>query len=306
MTGLHPFLASIEPTKLICLDAEFADGRYMLELSISDARGQLIYNRRFKPARISEWGTVPHGITPAMVADAPLFRECVDEIQGIIDNAEYITGFALVNDFRRLTAEGVLIPESKQVIEVKDWFWILYGLEHGLDYHKGISNQSVATELGIEADESRLHASDYDIELSLSSLNRLLLQADNAGASSLAEYYPAVIKRFKVEKEKYDRAQSAGFCYIIRKDNGYWVKFNQNRPHPSSAIIAMIEVESRKEAKLYLSQLFLNRIEDGSFFVEKISQAKLEKFKAYSNTFSAEDGAVQSKLLKLAGKFTRK
>jgi hypothetical protein len=54
-----------------------------------------------------------------------------------------------------------------------------------------------------------------------------------------------------------------------------------------------------------MSQLFLNRIEDSSFFVEKISRAKLEKFKAYSNTFSAEDGAVQSKLLKLAGKFAR-
>ena len=67
----------------------------------------------------------------------------------------------------------------------------------------------------------------------------------------------------------------------------------------------MIKVESRKEAKLFMSQLFLNRIEDSSFFVEKISRAKLEKFKAYSNTFSAEDGAVQSKLLKLAGKFAR-
>ena len=45
MTELHPFLANIEASKLICLDAEFADGRYMLELSISDARGQLIYNK---------------------------------------------------------------------------------------------------------------------------------------------------------------------------------------------------------------------------------------------------------------------
>ncbi len=306
MTELHPFLANIEASKLICLDAEFADGRYMLELSISDARGQLIYNKRFKPDRISDWGTVPHGITPAMVADAPRFCNCVKEIQCIIDNADYITGFALENDFRRLSAEGVVIPADKKVIEVKDWFWVLHGLSHGFDYHKGVSNHSVAQELGIDTDESRLHASDYDIELSLSSLNSLLFKADTSAAASLDEYYPAVMDRFKVEKEAYDRQQSAGFCYIVQKENGYWVKFNQNKPRQSSSIIAMIKVESRKEAKLFMSQLFLNRIEDSSFFVEKISRAKLEKFKAYSNTFSAEDGAVQSKLLKLAGKFARR
>lgn len=305
MTDLHPFLAQIEANRLICLDAEFADGRYMLELSISNASGQLIYNRRFKPARIAEWGTIPHGITPAMVADAPHFSRCISEIQTIIDTADYITGFALENDFRHLRAEGIHIPDEKKVIEVKDWFWILHGQKHGFDYQKGVSNQNVAAELGIEADESRLHASDYDIELSLSSLNRLLHSADTSAFVSLDAMYPAVMEHFKVEKEKYDRQQSAGFCYIVRKENGYWVKFNQNRPRPSSSIIALIEVESRKEAKLYMSQLFLNRIEDGSFFVEKISNAKLEKFKAYSNRFSAEDSAVQSKLLRLAGKFAK-
>lgn len=305
MTDLHPFLARIEPSRLICLDAEFADGRYMLELSISDATGRLIYNRRFKPVRISGWGTIPHGITPQMVADAPHFSKCIGEIQNIIDRADYITGFALENDFRHLRAEGIHIPDTKKVIEIKDWFWILHGLNHGFDYQKGVSNQSVAAELGIEADESRLHASDYDIKLSLSSLNRLLQRSDTSAFDSLDLMYPAVMEHFNIEKEKYDRQQSAGFCYIVRKENGYWVKFNQNRPHPNSSIVAMIEVESRKEAKLYMSQLFLNRIEDGSFFVEKISNAKLEKFKAYSNRFSSEDSAMQSKLLRLAGKFTR-
>lgn len=306
MTDIHPFLTQISADRLICLDAEFADGRYMLELSISNAQGKLIYNRRFKPEKISDWGTIPHGITPAMVSDAPLFRHCLKEIQAIIDRADYITGFALENDFRRLQAEDIVIPESKKVIEVKDWFWSLYGLDHGFDYQKGVSNQSVATELGIAIEEDKLHASDYDIELSLSSLNELLKRADTSAASSLDDYYPAVMDKFKADKEEYDRQQSAGFCSILQKDNGYWIKFNKNRPFPSRGLIAVIEVESRKEAMLYMSKLFLNHIEEGNFFVEKLSNAKLEKFKAYSNTFSAEDREVQSKLLKLAGKFAKK
>lgn len=306
MTELHPLLAAIEASKLICLDAEFADGRYMLELSISDAAGDIIYNKRFKPAKISDWGVIPHGITPAMVADAPLFRDCIEEIQAIIDYADYISGFALENDFRRLRNEGISIAEDKKVIEVKDWFWTVYGLAHGFDYQKGISNQSVAAELGITVDEDRLHASDYDIELSLSSLNRILYHADTGSANSFDGLYEAVMAKFRVDKEEYDRQQSAGYCSILQKDDGYWIKFNKNRPYESRSLIALIEVESRKEAMIYMSKLFLNRIEEGNFFVEKLSNAKLEKFKSYSNTFSPEDREVQSKLLRLAGKFSKK
>ncbi|MDE6098444.1 MAG: hypothetical protein K2L80_09475 [Muribaculaceae bacterium] len=304
MTELHQFLTDTEAEKLICLDAEFADGRYMLELSVSDARGKLIYNQRFRPDKISDWGTVPHGITPAMVADAPLFKQCVPEIQRIIDKAEYITGFALINDFRRLSSEGISIAPDKKIIELKDWFWTLYGRDKGFDYQNGISNQSVATELGIEVDEEKLHGSDYDIELSLSSLNRLLQHASAIQARSLDEFYDAVTARFRVYKEEYDREQSAGFCSIQQKENGYWIKFNKKRPRESASLVAVIEVESRKEAMLYMSKLFLNHIEEGSFFIDKLTKAKLQKFKEYSNTFSAEDREVQSKLLKLASKFS--
>lgn len=326
MKNPHPFLKSLDPAKVICLDAEFAQGYSsagqtlaMLELSISDANGDLIYSSRFRPERFRRWRLNPHNISPADVAGAPRFRKCLPEIQRIIDNADYITGFALENDFRRLNDEGIVIPDDKRIIELRDWFWILYGKDHGMDYAEGIGNEKVAETLGIEVEEALVHASAYDIHLSLESLNALLHYAHPADAGDdetksgsgrkkcdavdMKSFYEDTMKRFKAEKEEYDRERAAGFCYIVKKGEGYIMKCVVEEPKGRDDIVACTRVADRKKALIDLSQMFTGHAVQGNVMIRNLSEAKLKRFKSYSNTYDAEAGPLQAKLLRLAQAF---
>ena len=96
----------------ICLDAEFAEGVEMLELAIMSGDGRMIYTQRFRPATLRRWRSYPHGITPEMVENEPLFAECRQEIQSIIDAASHVIGFAVAeNDLRKLRQEGIHTDE---------------------------------------------------------------------------------------------------------------------------------------------------------------------------------------------------
>ena len=89
-----------KPLSCLCLDAEFASSRdilEMLELSIADSEGKLIYNHRFKPARMRRWNLIPHGIKPAMVDHEPSFASCRPSIQRILDGADYLMGLSLIH-----------------------------------------------------------------------------------------------------------------------------------------------------------------------------------------------------------------
>lgn len=293
-----------DPGRLLSIDAEFADGRFMLELSICDARGETVYSRRFKPSKIKTWQAYPHNITPQMVHDAPAFADCIAEISDIISRAAYITGFALENDIRKLEAEGLRIPRHVRIIELREWFWTLYGQSHGLDLTQGIGNQRVAEELGIEVDDSSLHSSAYDAQVSVRSLARLV--ASHTGclpeAHSMAELVDAVTEKFAADKDAYDRRMSAGYCFITSDGDRYRLKSSRNRPDDND-IIAMIHVEDRKEAMVYFSNLFLGRIIEGNLSLPKLTDRKLAMFRKYTNSYTPEGKQIASKLMQLARKY---
>lgn len=298
-------MTDMEPSRLISLDAEFADGRYMLELSICDATGKTVYSRRFRPEKIRRWGLVPHNITPAMVKDCPRFRDCIPEIRKIIERADYVAGFALDNDLKILKAENLPIPPEKKIIELKDWFWLLYGKDHGLDYSNGIGNQRVATELGIEVAEERLHSSEYDACVSLQSLLRLLPEArkDAPEGEDFDGMYSRITALFEKEKDLYDRRQSAGWCFILHEGDGFRFRINRDEPSDDPSMIAKIHVENRKQAMLDLGTMLYGKIREGSFAFPRLSEKKLKQFLSYSNSYSPEEKAIASKLMQLARKF---
>lgn len=295
---------------LICLDAEFANGVEMLELSIINGDEMEVYSSRLKPATLKNWSdSFVHGITPEMVKDAPKFSECRKDIQKIIDHSKYIVGFAVEeNDLSKLQREGIIGIEKKRILEVRDWFWICYGLPNGMDYSQNVGLQSCCESLEIENDSDKAHSSLYDTQVTLKVFKRLFSHFRDKYVTN-EDSFEKIVNEFKAifarEKEEYDRKRLKGFCTIIKKGEGYAMKFTKTPPNPENEIVASIEVENKKKAMIYFSQLFTNEIRDGNFLFQRLSAKKLAKFKEYNDVFNAEDVALDNKLFKLAAKFRK-
>lgn len=280
----------------------------MLELAIMSGDGRMIYTQRFRPATLRRWRSYPHGITPEMVENEPLFAECRQEIQSIIDAASHVIGFAVAeNDLRKLRQEGIRTDESLGIVEIRDWFWLTHGLENGLDYRQNVGLNTCCRELGIDIDESKEHSAAYDTECTLRAFTGLLQRyADKRGMAyaSIEEIERRFAEEFAVEKDRYDRANGAGHCCIIRHGDGlYQMKFTKEPPASNPDIIASVAVANRKKAMVRFSQMLTGKILYGNFRFERLSKRRLEEFKAYTDSYEADDEQFNSKLLRLAGKF---
>ncbi len=280
----------------------------MLELAIMSGDGRMIYTQRFRPATLRRWRSYHHGITPEMVENEPLFAECRQEIQSIIDAASHVIGFAVAeNDLRKLRQEGIHTDESLGIVEIRDWFWLTHGLENGLDYRQNVGLNTCCRELGIDIDESKEHSAAYDTECTLRAFTGLWQRyADKRGMAnaSIEEIERRFAEEYAVEKDRYDRANGAGYCCIIRHGDGlYQMKFTKEPPAYHPDIIASVAVANRKKAMVRFSQMLTGKILYGNFRFERLSKRRLEEFRAYTDSYEADDEQFNSKLLRLAGKF---
>ncbi|MCM1028972.1 MAG: exonuclease domain-containing protein [Pseudoflavonifractor sp.] len=315
--GLFP---SFDPLKCLCLDAEFASSRdilEMLELSVADSEATLIYNHRFRPARIKRWTPVPHNITPAMVASEPTFATCRPSIQRILDGADYLMGFALENDLRRLEAQGTQRLDTKKVIEIRDWFWHIYGRDHGLDYAKDIGLSRCCAELGIEIDPNKAHGAAYDTLQTLGCFHILLdLFRQSHQANEFATFddlYNRFIEEFSKAKEAYDLEAAKGFCSIFRNESqgaSHPFRFAATReaPAPERAdLVASIPVMNRKKAILDLSKMLTGEVLSYQRFnFDRLTTNTINRFKAYTNEADIEEVNMARNLMKLAAAFPHK
>lgn len=297
--------------EVICLDAEFANaeggaasaryGQELLELSVFGFDGTEVYRSRFKPARHKVWNLVPHGITPQMVASAPGVKECLGTIQEVMDAAKYIVGFALENDLRELKAAGVRGLDAKHVIEVKHWFWIVYGLDHGLDLFNGIGLERCCEQLGIEFDEEVRHSASGDTEATLRCFRKLydaFVEADEECDATTP--FAKVVERFESvygpRKREYDRMQAAGYAYLTPRGEGlYRLDVVQKRRNvaPDSGVVE-ISVENRKLAERELRSKLARRMSRPGLYALKHSD--FDMFSAYRAPFSDDYDADEARL----------
>lgn len=299
----------VEAPDCLCLDAEFANGIEMIELSVFDFSGAEIYSRRFKPATLTRWDTSIHGITPDDVSTAPRFSESLGEIQPLFDRCSHILGFAVAeNDIPKLAREGVKGLRKKEILELRDWFWLVYGRSHDLDYSFHISLEKCCTELGLELDPELEHSASYDTANTLKCFHILYnMFAESEGfapGAPFADVKARFDELFAVAKDEYDRLNSAGFCSIIRRGDEYVFKVNKNRPKERKDTVATIEVASRKEAAIHFSRLFTGSLHSESFTFTRLTARKLAEFQSYTNSYDKEEQDLSSALLKLARKWT--
>lgn len=306
-----------EPLSCLCLDAEFASSRdilEMLELTMTDSEGKVIYNHRFNPARMRRWNLVPHGIKPAMVKDEPSFASCRPSIQRILDHTDYLVGFAVENDLRRLEAQGTRNLDDRRIIEIRDWFWLIYGRDHGLDYARDIGLARCCTELGVEQDPELAHSAEYDTLVTLRCFHVLLEMFVDSHSAESFDSFAALYDRFSEEfgkaKEAYDLKAARGYCTILHTGhtegpNIYRFSATREAPDPSrQGFIASIQVANRRKAVIDLSKMLTgSMITATNFTFRRLTDRMLERFRAYTNAADIEELNMARNLMKLSKAF---
>lgn len=311
----HTLFPSFQPLKCLCLDAEFASSRdvlEMLELTMLDSEGAVIYNHRFRPARIRRWNLIPHNITSAMVEREPSFATCRPSIQRLLDGADYLVGFAIDNDLRRLEAQGTGNLDTKRIIEIRDWFWHLYGRDHGLDYSREIGLARCCSELGVDLDPDKAHSAAYDTAVTLRCFHILLemyVATRQEPFGSFDTLYDTFIAEFTEAKDAYDLEAAKGYCalYSIPDDRSFPYRFVAGReaPDPTRAgLIASIQVANRRKAVIDLSSMLVGTIATTQRFkLRRLTSGMIKRFKRYTNTADIEELRLARSLMKLSSSF---
>ncbi|MBQ9979331.1 MAG: 3'-5' exonuclease [Clostridia bacterium] len=93
--------------KVLFFDLEltgFYDRDEILSISIIDGTGRIIMNTLVKPTHTQKWKKTEkiHGITPAMVEDAPTLEELIPEIKEIFAGADNIIAYGVSTDYSHI------------------------------------------------------------------------------------------------------------------------------------------------------------------------------------------------------------
>lgn len=101
----------------------------LLQVSIIDTDGNVVFDSYFKPIRHSEWyeaQNVNH-ISPEMVADAPSIYEKAAEINAIISQADLVIGYNVGFYLMMLANNGVISIKDIKSYDVMERFAEIYG-----------------------------------------------------------------------------------------------------------------------------------------------------------------------------------
>lgn len=120
----------------------------LLQVSIIDEEGNVLFDSYFKPLRHKEWSkaeSVNH-ISPKMVADAPYINEKAAELYAILSQAHWIIGYNVDFDLNFLVGSDIITSEECNAFRTEDvmvQFAEIYG-EYSV-YHENYKWQKLTT-----------------------------------------------------------------------------------------------------------------------------------------------------------------
>lgn len=125
----------LDPASIICLDTETTGIGYddeILQLSIIDGRGAVLFNEYVRPKTINEWpeAEMVHGISPEAVAQCPHIDSYTPRVNEILSNAKLIIGYNLDFDLSFIRLAGITVPEGINQFDVMPEFAEIYGEWH--------------------------------------------------------------------------------------------------------------------------------------------------------------------------------
>lgn len=154
---------------LICLDCETtglsAANDEILQLSIINGHGEVLFNAYFKPTCHSSWAQAEktNHITPEFLKDKEYFFRYKEKISDIISGAEQIIGYNVAFDLAFLKNAGIIPPQDTRVIDVMN----LYQDYLAKNNNNGSRRlQACASHFGF-TEEDGFHNSLYDAKATL-------------------------------------------------------------------------------------------------------------------------------------------
>lgn len=168
---MWPLLESVpDPTKIICLDVETTgyepySGDEILQLSIIDGTGTVLFDEYIKPKEKTSWERAEevNGISPEMVQDKATIDEHIHLLNQIMENANLIVGYNTFFDLNFIVCGGVNIPETAQTFDVMEEFAPIFGEWDGRRYRFKYQKLKVcAAFYGYEGNGSSFHNSLED------------------------------------------------------------------------------------------------------------------------------------------------
>lgn len=288
----------------LCFDTESAQGRLMgkyteelLELSIMNIACEEIFSHRFKPTLLRKWDPSVHKITPEMVSKEKRFRHYQGEIQRLFDNARYIIGFSLIDDFKAMERAGITGFDNKTVIELRHLHWLCVGREAGTPFYSGPGLTACATAMGVHVDDALVHSAGGDTQVTLQLFFKLLQNyVDNFcpgrsidPASDGFELLIAdMLKDLERAKFEYDRTLAAGYVVVKRVEQGAQIVTLAARPENEEDYLLVHPVNARRRAH-YEIELHLAKKRIGNSKSFRLNDKDLNWIKQYQNEFDQQE-----------------
>lgn len=278
--------------RIICFDTEMANGYELLELSVLDGDGAVIFHKYFKP-KCRSWSPKIHHITPAMVKGLPSVSAYRSEIQSIMDSADYMVGCAIQNDLRVLRRAGIRFADHPPVIDVQPMYWMLYCQDVSGEYSQ-TSLEHITERCCVRVNADEVHTATGDARVTLRCFDIMLddfitWYAPALRSAPLATRVKAYLAALDIAKEKYMAEFARGFASLVRQDDGtFSFKFNRIICSDNPNIVLTIAVKDRRKAESDLRRMFSRKRRHGSGATYNLTDKDIAKFAAYSNEYTPE------------------
>ncbi|MDE6408684.1 MAG: hypothetical protein K2K81_00355 [Muribaculaceae bacterium] len=297
---------------ILFIDAEFVDNQEVIELSVWNHEGREVYHNFFRPTEIDEWPVSEgvHHISPRDVEGCKTFGECRKEIQAIFDRAEYIVGFATSGDVAHLAKSGIKGLDRKQVIDIKNLFWLYVGIERDYDFYAIPGLSRVSEMLGISFGEKGAHSASEDTLVTLKCFNELAsMIPGNPYSEKTEENFVKAMAQFRDEfaiaKDAYERRKAHGWIHIYKGEGGvYKVLFKRKEPEETKQLVGKVEVGDLSKAESEILGVFQRRMIQGHRTLFRLTKNDLKKLLAYQNEYGdEEEHSLNKKLVQLQKMF---
>ena len=154
--------------KVILFDTETTgttESDEILQLSIINGKGRILFNRYFKPYQKTSWPYAEkiNGITHEKVSKCKTFNKYQKKIQKIFDKAEVLIAYNFDFDSRFLRQSGIRIDRRKKVLDPMIDFAEIYGEE----YNGSFKWQKLVTAAKYYGYEFKAHDALEDIKATL-------------------------------------------------------------------------------------------------------------------------------------------
>ncbi len=269
----------------ICFDIEATDNGEMLELSVYGYPDKNeIYHSYYKPSKARCWpiSEKVHHITPAMVADKPLFKEERHRVQQLVDAADILIGFSVDNDIKYLKDNGISIADNQRVLDVRSLYELIHGKSLGVPFGNMPGLGVCAENIGIPFTEDKEAHSAGNDTLKTIEVMELLLTTFQGGRTFSAETVDEVNRLYEEARETYLRESARGYISLVKCGDCYRIKNNRE---PRDRAEYSIEVASRYIAEQELQERFAKRQKTKDSELYRLNADDIKFFHAYPNVY---------------------